>query len=248
MRSRIPPLLVGGLWGVVALLVIVGVAAVSGRAVFTADLGARAQPIREQVLRALRRDDPHAAERAKDVELVDRRFAAHPVVTLLHVIPGGLFLLLVPLQFSSRVRGRRIQVHRWSGRLLVPLAFVSAASGFYFGLLMPYGGVGEATAIALFGGLFLAAISQAFVAIRRRQVARHREWMIRAFAVAIGTSTVRVVLIVIDLTATPAGFAPRAAFVVSIWIGWIITLAVAELWIAYTRPPAQTRTALVSVA
>ena len=61
--------------------------------------------------------------------------------------------------------------------------------------------------------------------------------MIRAFAIAIGTSSVRVVLLVLDLTITPAGFAPRDAFVLSIWIGWIVTLGAAELWISYTRPP-----------
>ena len=239
MALRLPPLLVGGLWGGVTLLVIIGVAAVAGRAVFTADLGARAQPVREQVLHAFHRDDPHTAERAKDVELVDRRFAVHPFVTLLHVIPGGLFLLLAPLQFSERVRRGHVRLHRWSGRSLLPLAFVSAASGLYFGLLMPYGGTGEAAAIALFGGIFLVAVSRAFLAIRRRQMARHREWMIRAFAVAIGTSTVRLVALVLDLTLTPAGVAPRDAFVLSIWIGWILTLAAAELWISYTRPLAQ---------
>ena len=244
---ELQPLLAGGLWGGVALLVIIGLAAVAGRAVFTADLAARAQPIREQALGALHRDDPHMAERARDVDLVDRRFAAHPFVTLLHVIPGGLFLLLAPLQFFERIRRGHVRLHRWSGRSLVPLAFVSAASGLYFGLLMPYGGVGEATAIALFGGIFLTAVSRAFLAIRGRQVARHREWMIRAFAIAIGTSTVRLVALVLDLTITPAGFAPRDAFVLSIWTGWALTLGAAELWISYTRPLAQTPAVPVSV-
>ena len=94
----------------------------------------------------------------------------------------------------------------------------------------------KAIAIALFGGLFLTAISRAFIAIRRHQVARHREWMIRAFAIAIGVSTVRVVGAVFDVTLTPAGIRPPQIFVLSIWVGWVITLGAAEAWVRYTRP------------
>jgi hypothetical protein len=101
---------------------------------------------------------------------------------------------------------------------------------------MPYGGLGEATAIAFFGGLFVVAVGRAFVAIRKHQVARHREWMIRAFAIAIGISTVRVVGAVFDFALTPTGLRPPALFALSLWTGWGVTLGAGELWIRYTRP------------
>ena len=41
---------------------------------------------------------------------------------------------------------------------LVATALFVGPSGLYFGVLMPFGGPGEAIAIALFGGLFLTAI------------------------------------------------------------------------------------------
>lgn len=165
----------------------------------------------------------------------DRRYAAHPFLTMLHVLPGAVFLMLAPLQFSSRVRSRHIQFHRWSGRILVLTSFVVVLPALYFGLVMPYGGPGEARAIALFGGLFLVAVARAFVAIRRGNVVRHREWMIRAFAIALGISTVRVVMIVFDIALTPVGFRPPEVFVVSIWAGWAISLGAAELWIRFSR-------------
>jgi hypothetical protein len=114
-------------------------------------------------------------------------------------------------------------------------AFVATLPALYFGLLMPYAGLGEALAIGLFGGLFLLAITTAFMAIRRGQVARHREWMIRAFAIALAISTVRLVGAVVDIALTPAGFRQPELFVFSIWIGWIATVAAAEWWIRYTR-------------
>jgi len=233
-RHEIPSVVVRGLWLVAVLLAIIGVAAAVGRGVFPTDLGARTDPFRQQLLHSLHRNDPFGPHRAAEVRQFDSRFGANPTLTLLHIVPGGIFLTLAPLQFSSRIRSRHIRFHRWSGRVLVLAALVSGLTALYFGLLMPFGGPGEAVAIALFGGLFMAAVSRAFFAIRRRDVARHREWMIRAFALAIAISTIRAIATVLDVALTPAGFRPREIFVLSLWSGWVITLGAAELWIRYT--------------
>ena len=231
-----PRALIRALWAVLVLLVIIGVAAAIGRAVFTDDFITRVDPVRQRFMAALHRDDPFALQRSAELARMDGRFAAHPLLILLHVIPGGFFLLLAPLQFSTWIRTRHVRLHRWSGRVLLPAGLVSVFAALYFGLLIPYGGLGEAAAMALFGGLFVIAIGRAYLAIRRHQVARHREWMIRVFAIAIGISTVRVVGAVLDPALTPAGVRPPDIFVLSIWTGWVITLGVAELWIRYTRP------------
>ncbi len=60
--------------------------------------------------------------------------------------------------------------------------------------------------------------------------------MIRAFAIAIGISTIRVVGGVLDIFLTPAGYGQQELFVLSFWSGWLLTLGAAELWIRYTRP------------
>lgn len=233
---RIPALVTGALWLGVALLVTVGVLASIGRGVFPGDFAARADPVRQHLFASLHREDPFAGNRPEEIQHFDGRFAADPFLTLLHVLPGGIFLILAPLQFSSRVRNRHIRFHRWSGRILIVAAFAVTLAGLYFGLLMPYGGLWEATATAVFGGLFLVFLGRAFVAIRKRQVARHREWMIRAFSLAIGISTVRVVGAAFDIVLTPAGLRPPEVFALSLWTGWAITLAGAELWIRYSRP------------
>lgn len=225
-------------WSAVALLTAIGLTAALARASFPADLAGRVDPVRALLLASLGITDPLAAQRPAEVQRFDGPFAAHPRLTLLHVVPGGLFLALAPLQFSSRLRDRHRRLHRWSGRLLVLTAVVSVLPGLYFGLLMPFGGGIEAIAIAVFGGLFLAAIGRAVVAIRTGRVELHREWMIRAFAIAIGIATVRVWGTVFDLALTPLAVSPRDVFVMSVWTGWITTLGAAELWIAYTRPAA----------
>jgi uncharacterized membrane protein len=234
-RQPTSPLLIWALWLGVILLAMIGVGSAIGRAVFLDDFAARIEPQRQALMESLQRNDPHAAERAADVAWLDRRFAVHPIVTVLHLLPGGIFLVLAPLQFSARLRRRHIRIHRWSGRVIVVAAIIGAVAGMYFGILMPYAGWGEAVGIVIFGGLFLTSVGRGYIAIRRRQVARHREWMIRMVALALAISTVRILVGVLDYALTPAGFTPRQNFVLAVWAGWIITLAAGELWIRYTR-------------
>jgi uncharacterized membrane protein len=234
-EHHVPPLWNAIAVASLAVLTIVGVAAAVGRAMHPGDLTRRAEVVRERIYAALGLQDPLLAERPAEVEKVDRRFAAHPRMTLLHVVPGGLFLLLAPFQFSSWIRSRHLAWHRWSGRLLVAAGFLSALPGFFFGLVIPYAGPAEAVVIAVFGGLFVVALVAAVAAIRRGDVTRHREWMIRAYAVAIGIATTRVMGAGIDLALSPLGFHPRGLFLLAIATGWVVTLGAAEVWIARTR-------------
>ncbi|HEX9878193.1 MAG TPA: DUF2306 domain-containing protein [Gammaproteobacteria bacterium] len=236
------------LWCGVVILVLIGVATAIARAVFLDDLVTRGERFRQQRLSALERNDPYWAERRADVQRFDGRFAAHRLPTLLHVLPGGMLLTLAPLQFSRRIRSRHLRFHRWSGRALILTSFVVVLTGLYFGVLMPFGGPSEAIATALFGGFCLASVCRAFLAIRRHDVARHREWMIRAFAIAIGISTIRIVGGVFDFVLTPAGYRSQEVFVLAFWTGWLITLATAELWIRYTRQHSRSLAAAPSAA
>ena len=231
-EPRAPAIL---LWCGVILLSAIGVAAAISRGVFLEDFGTRADPLRERFLDVLGLSDPHASQRPEDLRRFDSRFADHPILTVLHILPGGIILVLAPLQFSSRIRSRHIRFHRWSGRFLVAAGLVAGVSALFFGLRVPFGGFGERSATAVFGGLFLFAVVRAFVAIRRHDVECHREWMIRAFAIAAGTATVRLVGPVWDIALTPAGYRAPAIFALSLWSGWGFTAAVAELWIRHTR-------------
>lgn len=224
-----------GLWWAVGILAAIGVAAAINRAVFPADAVTRIDPVRAGLLRAFARTDPFIAERAAELDRFDGRYRRHPIAAAIHVVPAALFLGAATLQFSSRLRRRHIRIHRWSGRVLVAVAVTGTVPAFYFGLADPYGGLAESIAIGLFGGLFLLSLATAFMAIRRHDVARHREWMIRAFALALGISIVRLVGAAADLALTPVGIRQPVLFVLSIWIGWAIAVTGAEWWIRMTR-------------
>src|SRR5437867_130817 len=104
---------------------------------------------------------------------------------------------------------------------------------------MPFAGRGEALVIALVAGWFIASLARAVVAIRQKQVARHREWMIRAASVALGISIVRLVAAGLDLVLLPAAIPTQRIFVLSISVGWAISIGASEWWIRRTRPRAR---------
>lgn len=218
------------LWTGVVLFAALAVTSAVLRAVVTIQPRAAIAEAQRDALRSINGDENLLLQ-------YEARFATRPAMTLLHVIPGALFLSLGLLQFSSRIRSRYIRFHRWSGRVLMVAAIVSGVAGLYFGVVIPFAGFGEASVIALVGAFIIVAVVRGFLAIRRGDTARHREWMIRAFAVGIAVSTVRVIGGFMQLFMP---MPPAQTIVISFWSGWVITLGAAELWIRLTSRSART--------
>jgi Predicted membrane protein (DUF2306) len=62
-------------------------------------------------------------------------------------------------------------------------------------LVIPYSGDSERVVIAGFGGFYLVSLVGGVAEIRAGRAARHREWMLRAFAVGLSIATMRVIFI-----------------------------------------------------
>lgn len=207
------PWLIRGLWGVVTLLAIIGIAAAVRRTLILAGVMASFGP-------------PQAPD-------FDSAFARYPLLTLVHIIPGILFMILGPLQFVRRIRSRYPKVHRWSGRLFVVMGFVIGFTALAMSSLMSIGGAVERAATTLFALIFLFALGKAFLHIRRREITPHREWMIRAFAIGLAVATVRPI---VGMFFAFSGLSPQEFFGIAFWIGFTLHLIAAEVWINYTRP------------
>jgi uncharacterized membrane protein len=147
-------------------------------------------------------------------------------------------MLLGPLQFSSSIRARYLRWHRWSGRVFVVCGFVIRIAALIMSLGMPaIGGVNQAAATTLFGSYFLVALTRAFWLIRRREVALHREWMIRAFSIGLAVATIRPIMGIFFATSRLTGLTPREFFGIAFWIGFVLHLMAAEVWIHATQLP-----------
>src|SRR5215472_3618469 len=165
---------------------------------------------------------------------LDEAFARRPVLTLIHIVPGLVLLTLVPFQFSRSFRNRHLRAHRWIGRTAMVLGLIIAVSA--LGLLRdPVGGRIEVACILLFDVFFLFALTKAFLHIRRREIALHREWIIRATSVALGVATVRPIMGAFFATSRITGLTPHDFFGIAFWLGFSLTALTGEFWIRYTR-------------
>jgi uncharacterized membrane protein len=176
----------------------------------------------------------------------DARFAASPIPLVVHIVAAVVYAVLGAFQFSGRLRRRHPGWHRRAGRVLVALGLAVAFSGLWMTLAYPRkDGTGEilwAARLLVSSGMG-ASLLLGVVAIRNRDIAGHRAWMTRAYALALGAGT----------QAFTVGFG-EAAFGAGVvrtdlmmTAAWVINLAVAE-WVI--RRPAvrrarRARTALV---
>lgn len=161
----------------------------------------------------------------------DRRYVLNPVLAYLHIVPGLVYLAGAPFQLSARLRGRSLDRHRRRGRVVLTAGLLTGVFAVAVGLVMPFGGVVEASAAVVFGTWFLACLLLAYRAIRSGLVSRHRRWMIRAFAVGISVGMIRIVVGVGEAF----GIGMDRSFGAAFWIAFLLLAVVAEVWLA-VRP------------
>lgn len=217
-------------WTAVILLALIGIAVATRRSVVL---------LRPAVLST--RNNPAAA--------LDAAFADRRALTLMHILPGMLFMVLGPLQFVRSLRANYPQVHRWSGRIFLTAGAVVGVTGQALAFGKTIGGVDEKAAITLFGSFFLIALAKGLWHTLRREFAQHREWMIRGYAIGLAVATIRPIMGTFFAAAVLRGHKPepKEFFGTAFWIGFTLQIIAAEIWINYTRPRAATEMAMVSV-
>lgn len=167
---------------------------------------------------------------------LDSGFARHPLLTMVHIIPGLIFMVLGPLQFVRSLRTRRPELHRWMGRVVLASGLVVGATALAMSPQMAIGGANETVATMFFALIFLFSLIKAFISIRAGNFAVHREWMIRAFAIGLAVATIRPIVGVFFATSRLTHLRPHDFFGTAFWLGFTIQLIAAEAWINYTRP------------
>jgi uncharacterized membrane protein len=158
------------------------------------------------------------------------RMTASPVPVAVHIVCGVAYAVLGAFQFSPGIRRRHRAWHRRAGRVLVGHGLAAAVSALWMTLFYArQPGSGELAYVfrLAFGTGMAACILLGFAAIRGGDVTRHRAWMTRAYALALGAGT----------QVFTQGFG-QAVFGISelstdltLGAGWVINLAVAEYFI-----------------
>jgi uncharacterized membrane protein len=120
------------------------------------------------------------------------RFFTAPLPVILHIVSVTVYCVLGALQFSPGLRRRKLAWHRMAGRLLIPSGLMAALTGLWmshFHDLPLHDGLALYVMRLVVGGAMVVALVLGSLAIRKRDIGRHRAWMIRAYALGIGAGT-----------------------------------------------------------
>lgn len=169
---------------------------------------------------------------------IDVQTDAAWVLLVVHVLTASTAMILGALQLVPRIRANRRR-HRIIGRAFLGLGTVAfALTAIPLALTTPDGNVTR------FGVLVPALLWPVLAvlgwrAIRRGDVVRHREWMVRLYAVTFFALTTRLLVPLLLLVQLPVMQSrydgdPQAAVSATIpygqWLGWIIDLLIAQ-WV-----------------
>ncbi len=161
------------------------------------------------------------------------RVAEHAWPLVLHIVGATGFAILGAFQFHAPLQRRRW--HRVAGRCAVLLGIVGALTAMWLATMVPPSAddaswlrgprfaAGASTLACLLAGFVVAA----------RDVAAHRAWMTRAYAIALGSGTQFFTVAPYMMLAERRSETVSSVLLVA---GWVINLAVAERALRSRKP------------
>jgi hypothetical protein len=160
---------------------------------------------------------------------LDSAFASHAALTLAHILPALLFVLIAPF---AVFRGPSARV--WPERILFPLGgwvglTAYAMSGF------AVGGWPERSAVLVFNSLFLFSLFRAYQYARHGEILLKQRWLLRAIVILLGIATTRPVMAIFFATSSRTHLEPSQFFGLAFWIGFSINTIAIELWLRSTN-------------
>ncbi len=163
--------------------------------------------------------------------VASEKVRALPLAFEIHALAGGTALLTGSTQFNAALRTRMVRAHRWAGRLYVIGALLASATAVADAAFFDVGWAARLSFVLL-GTTWFLVTSVAFAMIRKRRVARHREWMARSFSLTLFFVTFSFWVPVL----AGQGAEHDATYFVAVTLSWVVNLLGAELWIQRTSP------------
>jgi uncharacterized membrane protein len=145
-----------------------------------------------------------------------------------HVITSCVCLFAGFTQFSNRLLKNSPKLHRTVGwTYIVTVLLLSGPSGFIMSLYAN-GGLPSKLAFTLLSVLWMYFTLKAFLSAKERNIADHRKFMIRSYALTLSAVTLRAWKFAIALTLRPH---PMDVYMIVAWLGWVPNLLIAEWYI-----------------
>jgi uncharacterized membrane protein len=142
-----------------------------------------------------------------------------------HVCTAIFTLLAGFTQFNNYILRSRTRIHKIIGKLYVIVVLVLAApSGFFIGLFAN-GGFYSKVSFVVLSILWFYFTLKAFLFIKKREIAAHKAFMLRSYALAFSAITLRLWKVILVYLFHPA---PMDVYQIIAWLGWIPNLLLIE--------------------
>lgn len=162
----------------------------------------------------------------------DLQYIEHATASYLHIILGAVLYILGPVQFIDSVRRNHRNLHKLSGYIFIVSLLVSGIASIYMGVKFPVGGSQETTSTLIFATIMMFSVCRALYMVLEGNIELHKEWMIRSYMIALGPATMHMV---IPMFIQIGGKGIGEALALSLWIGFVLHLILAEVWISGIR-------------
>ena len=166
----------------------------------------------------------------------DTQFHALPLPIVLHIVSALPFCLLGAFQFAPGLRRSFPGFHRLSGRLVVLCGLTAGLSGLWMTQFYLFSLQSQSMLLygfrMLFGSAMVLSLVLGLVAILRRNVARHRAWIMRGYAIGQGAGTQALTALIWVLIFGTLGEPTKDLLMGA---SWVINLVVVEWLIRRKR-------------
>jgi hypothetical protein len=159
---------------------------------------------------------------------VGAAFASHAALTLAHIIPAAIFVVLAVVVLLRARSGR------WTQGLFFATGAITGLTAYAMNAYA-VGGWVERSAVLVFDTWFLFSLGRAAWFYARREREKQREWTTRAVGILLGIATTRPVMGVFFATSPLTHLQPHQFFGFAFWIGFSINSIVVELWLSSKR-------------
>ncbi|HEY9045399.1 MAG TPA: DUF2306 domain-containing protein [Ohtaekwangia sp.] len=148
-----------------------------------------------------------------------------------HVLVGGIILVIGFFQLHPSSIRRFKRLHRFFGYIYVMgILFFAAPGGIVMSLFVDRGPL-VLMSFLLQGTLWFWFTALAFDRIRKGDLAAHRAWMWRSYALTFAAITLRVYIF---FTSYRYNLSEPGAYATLAWLSWVPNLLVAEIYIRKT--------------
>jgi uncharacterized membrane protein len=133
-----------------------------------------------------------------------------------HIFPGGVALLIGWVQFSEKLRQKRLQWHRVIGKIYVLSSLICSFAGVFIGFYADGGTIGRLGFVCV-GVVFFYTTWKGYRHILRQEIVAHQRMMTLSYAACLGAVTLRLYMPFLIMYFGNYG----QAYTAVAWLSWV---------------------------